>query len=163
MKTAYAIAATLLLSLATSALAVERQSAPAVAPPAVTPEVTNLAAQIRAAVASSLQSARANGQTGGALELAVSGAVETVIATSGVSPASALAAMQLAMADEKCPAATDATTSAAPPPGCQAMADIADAIASAIGGPAALGGTGTVSSPAAGPPPLTPAGADYSN
>ncbi|CAN5361163.1 hypothetical protein BH09PSE1_BH09PSE1_05090 [soil metagenome] len=158
MKLPFALAIVLGLATVTSAGAAAQQVASVAAtPPATLPSAAVFAGQIRDAVTTVRQGATMQGLTGQALELAVSSAVETLIATSGQTPATTLAAVQTAMAEEKC----TVTSAGYAIGGCQALADIASAISAAIGGPAASGGTGAVASAAAAGPPLTAVGSDY--
>ena len=158
MKPAFALAAALVIGVASSAAATAQQIARAAPPPTNAAAVSTLASQIRGAVATARSGAVAQGLTGQPFELSVSSAVETIIATSGQEPASVLAAVQLAMAEEKC---VETQPAGFAPGGCQALADIEAAVSAAIGGPAALGGTGAVASSAGGGPPRTSAGSDY--
>ena len=160
MKSAFVLAVVLASAAATGASAVSLQAAPAAATPVSSPEAIALARQIRSALATARADATAKGLSGQPLELAVSAAVESVIATSGANPATVLAAIQIAMADEKCMLTSPTDYNF---PGCRALADIKAAVSSAIGGPAALGGTGAVASSGNGPPPTAATGADYGN
>lgn len=160
MKHAIAIAAVLALCAATASGATVPQAASAVTSGTPTPEVSDLAARIRTALATSRTNAASTGLSGQALELAISGNIETVIAASGAAPDVVLATLQLAIAEEKCTLTPELLDQA---PGCQALADIAAAVASAIGGPAAVGGTGTVPAAVSGPPPRGATGSDYAN
>lgn len=158
MKHVFAIAAVLTLGPATASSAILRQDRPVAAPDAPSPEVRALASRIRTALAAARSNALTSGLTGAPFELAVSGEVESVIVASGAAPDAVLLALQLAMAEEKCTLTGDLTDRT---PGCQALADIAAAVTSAIGGPAALGGTGTVPAAVGGPPPRGATGSDY--
>lgn len=158
MKPVLALAIALGLGVASSAGAMAQQvTAAASAPPTNSASAAVFAIQIREIMSTARQGAKARGLSGQPLELAVSQAVEALISTSGQPPATVLDAVQLAMAEEKCVLTPAGYTTE----GCQAMADIASAVSAAIGGPAALGGTGAVASSAAAGPPRTSAGSDY--
>jgi hypothetical protein len=160
MKYVFVLAAVLTLGYATGSSAIIRQDRPAATPDAPSPEARALASRIRTAVAAVRSNALTSGLAGAPFELAVSGEVESLIVASGAAPDVVLAALQLAMAEEKCSLTGDLADRT---PGCQALADIAAAVASAIGGPAALGGTGTVPTAVGGPPPRGATGSDYAS
>lgn len=126
--------------------------------PVVEASVDALAEQIVGAVSAARESVGASSTE--AAELEVSAAVEAVIGESGASPETVLAALKIVMAREQCVTLENGRYDKL---GCGALAAILSAVGTAIGGPAALGGTGNLPTNAAGPPPSASGGSDYSN
>lgn len=153
-----ALVATAALALAVPAAAggVQTASTPAARPPA--PAAAALAAEIRRAFVDARDRAQREGLSGEALELAVSAAVEAVIAGSGADPQTVLEALRLALAEEQCVLEADGQWNRL---GCAALGRLAAAIAATLEGPAAGGGGGDVAVGPVTPPPGVGGGPDY--
>ena len=157
MRPALALAGSLAFGIVTTAWAAPLQDVRQISQPMLASQ--ELVREIRSATASARTQAGGLGLTGAALEGLVSEQVETVIGGSGSAPVDVLGALQLAMAQEQCLVLPDGRFAVT---GCRALADLVDIVSAALGGPAAIGGTGTVPS-AAGAPPSAANGSDYAN
>ena len=121
------------------------------------PEVEALTAKIRTAMANAIEANE--GMDPAQIELAVSAAVEDVIAASGADPLVVQAALRLALAREQCLLLEDQRWNHV---GCEGLNRVASAVDLAIRGPTATGNPGGIATPGTPPPPGTDGrGPDY--